>query len=82
MLHLCMLLAGNTQVSLHWLSEVNTLDMKNFDPDLVKLSIPDKKFSRNSTMITFNVGELQIYLQLGNVPFVMGPMHTFYSLNE
>ena len=61
----------------HWLSDVNTLDMKNFDTHLVFTSITNQKFQRNPRMLTFDFSELQIYLRPGKVIFA-----TFGPLNE
>ena len=40
----------------HWLSDVNTLEMKNFDTHLVfickKISITNQKFQQNPKMLT------------------------------
>ena len=56
----------------HWLSEVNTLELKNVHTHLVfirKLSIPKKIFQRNLKILTHDFGGLQIYLRPGKVPF-------------
>ena len=57
----------------HWLSDVNTLEMKNFDTHLVFISIPNKKFQRNPKMQTFDFSGLQIYLRPGKDPFATVP---------
>ena len=56
----------------HWLSDVNTLEMKNFDTHLVFiaiLSITNQKFQRNPKMLNFDFSGLQIYLRPCKVPF-------------
>ena len=56
----------------HWLSELNTLEMKNFHTHLVfirKLSIPKQIFQRNLKILTSDFSKLQIYLRPGKVPF-------------
>ena len=56
----------------HWLSDVNTLEMKNFDTHLVfiaMLSIANQTFQRNPKMLNFDFSGLQIYLRPGKVPF-------------
>ena len=61
----------------HWLSDVNTLDMKNFDTHVYSsyaiLLITNKKFQRNPKMLTFDFSGLQIYLRPGKVPFATVP---------
>ena len=57
----------------HWLSDVNTLEMKNFDTHLVFISITNQKFQRNPKMLTFDFSRLQIYLRPGKVPFATVP---------
>ena len=60
----------------HWLSDVNTLEMKNFDTHLVFICNTfnyNQKFQRNPKMLTFDFSGLQIYLRPGKVPFATMP---------
>ena len=62
----------------HWLSEVNTLEIKHFDTYLVFIcntfiSITNQKFQGNPKMLTFDFSGLQICLQSGKVPFATVP---------
>ena len=56
----------------HWLSDVNTLEMKNFDTHLFFIcntSNYKPKISTKPKMLTFGFSGLQIYLRPGKVPF-------------
>ena len=60
----------------HWLSDVNTLQMKNFDTHLVFIcntSNYKPKFQGKPKMLTFDFSGLQIYLRPGKVPFATVP---------
>ena len=60
----------------HWLSDVNTLEMKNFDTHLVFICNTfnyKPKIQRNPKMLTFDFRGLQIYLRPGKVPFATMP---------
>ena len=57
----------------HWLSDVNTLEMKNFDTHLSLYAITNQKFQRNPKMLNFDFSGLQIYLRPGKVPFSTVP---------
>ena len=64
----------------HWLSEVNTLEMKNFHTDLsssTKLSTPKQIIQQNLKMLTFGFRRLQIYLQPNKVPFATVPIYVW-----
>ena len=69
----------------HWLSDVNTLEMKNFDKYSVficKLYIANQKFQPNPKILTVDFSGQQINLRSGKVSFATMPEHTFGSLNE
>ena len=69
----------------HWLSDVNRLEMKNFDTHLVFiaiLSITNQKFQRNPKVLNFDFSGLQIYLRACKVPFATVQKNTFGPLNE
>ena len=55
------------------LSDKNTLEVKNFDTQLVFISITNQKFQRNPKMLTFDFSGLQIYLRPGKVLFAAVP---------
>ena len=60
----------------HWLSEVNTLEMKNFDTHLVFISNTfhsQPKIFTNPKMLTIDFSGLQIYLRPGKVLFATVP---------
>ena len=60
----------------HWLSDVNTLEMKNFDTHLVFICNTfnyKPKISMKPQMLTFDFSGLQIYLRPGKVPFATVP---------
>ena len=59
----------------HWLSDKNTLEVKNFDTQssYARLSITNQKFQRNPRILTFDFSGLQIYLRPGKVPFATMP---------
>ena len=60
----------------HWLSDVNTLQIKNFDTHLdfiCKTFNYKPKISTKPRILTFDFSGLQIYLRPGKVPFATLP---------
>ena len=60
----------------HWLSDVSTLQMKNFDTHLVFIRNAfnyKPKFQRNPKMLNFDFSGLQIYLRPSKIPFATVP---------
>ena len=62
----------------HWLSDLNTVEMKNFGTHLVFIC---QKFQRNPKMLTFDFSGPQIYLWPGKIPFAT-VRNMFGSLHE
>ena len=71
----CMYAVRNSDIFGHWLSDKNTLEVKNFDTQssYAILSITNQKFQRNPKMLNFDFSGLQIYLRPGKVPFAAVP---------
>ena len=60
----------------HWLSDKNTLEVKNFDTQSVFICNTlnyKPKFQWNPKMLTFDFSRLQIYLRPGKVSFATVP---------